>query len=229
MMTSQEYTQKYGYAVTGSIACGKSTVLALLKQLGYRTFQADQIAFDLTQVGSIGWRGLKKQLPRQYFRADDSLDRKKLRTFLRSSQENQALLENILHPLIQQSFDQKILKIISSTPILNKISTDIPQNDLSSLKKKVFFYEASLIFEKNIADFFAEVIVVYCSESDQIQRLCTRDQMERREAVSMIQAQMSQEEKKKYSQWHLNTSCDLEVLENHLRVLLSRLFSFSSN
>ena len=47
LITIEQLCQKYGIAITGGIATGKSTITKWLAQLGYQTYDAEQITHSL--------------------------------------------------------------------------------------------------------------------------------------------------------------------------------------
>ncbi|MCY4379948.1 MAG: dephospho-CoA kinase [Proteobacteria bacterium] len=204
--TMRQYIKRHGYGITGSIACGKSTVLRMIKKLGYPTFNADHFSHEITKVGQPGWHALKTMFGREYFDRDGELNRAKLRKLLitpKLGRQAKKRIEKALHPLIDHELQRSVAKLASS-----------------SQPEKIFFYEAALIFEKRIAHRFCEVIVIYANPEDQIQWLSSRDRLSPEDAQLMIAAQMPQEDKKKQATRSISSSCSLAELELRVRQLL---------
>jgi dephospho-CoA kinase len=53
---------------------------------------------------------------------------------------------------------------------------------------------------------FDKIIVVWCDSAIQLQRLITRNNLSELEALKRINTQMSQEEKKRYADYTIDTS-----------------------
>src|SRR3990172_8935127 len=70
---------EWGMVLTGGIARGKSTVAAMLQQLGARIIDADALAREIVEPGKEAWQEIVSAFGRQILRADQSIDREKLR------------------------------------------------------------------------------------------------------------------------------------------------------
>ena len=98
------------------------------------------------------------------------------------------IAENIIHPEI------KIL-----------LCEEIQQ--LSFLRKpEVCFYEASLIYEKNMEGQFCEVWVSNCSKQDQLKRLCKRSNYSQKKAQLIISSQLPLSTKMAAADFVINTN-----------------------
>jgi dephospho-CoA kinase len=87
------------YGLTGSIATGKSTVAAMLKEKGAVILDADQISREVVEVGTPGWKQVVEAFP-EAVREDGALDRKKLGRIIFADAEKRQQLEAIIHPLV---------------------------------------------------------------------------------------------------------------------------------
>ncbi|MBI3061724.1 MAG: dephospho-CoA kinase, partial [Deltaproteobacteria bacterium] len=65
--------------LTGGIATGKSTVTSMLRQLGARIIDADELAREIVGPGREAWREIIDAFGSEMIRADKSIDREKLR------------------------------------------------------------------------------------------------------------------------------------------------------
>lgn len=188
------FVKSHGVGLTGSVACGKSTVLAILKTKGYATVCADELARQLTQPHQIGWQALKQHLPARFFLTDHTLDRPALAQALASSAELKTLLESILHPLIQERFHQVVFTIMQAWQG-GDAATTIKSGAQCYADSAYFFYEAALIFETHSAHKFKSILVVKCDEEHQLKRLMRRNGLTKPAAQQLIAAQMSQHDK----------------------------------
>src|ERR1044072_6374728 len=96
------------FGVTGSIAVGKSFVLPVLKQLGARTIDADQIAREVVEPKTPGLRALVENFGDEVLKADGSLDRHKLGALVFNDDSKRLKLNSILHPFIISRQDEII-------------------------------------------------------------------------------------------------------------------------
>ena len=85
--------------LTGSIACGKSTVAAYLHSLGYAIVDADAISRALTAPGGAALPALRDAFGSSIF-TGDALDRRALGALVFADSTQRTRLNAILHPLI---------------------------------------------------------------------------------------------------------------------------------
>jgi dephospho-CoA kinase len=92
-------------AITGGIGAGKSTVTALLRQLGAVTVSADDLAREVVAPGSPGLAAIVARFGPGVLTADGALDRTSLARVVFADPQARADLEAITHPLIQRRFE----------------------------------------------------------------------------------------------------------------------------
>ena len=88
-------------ALTGGIGSGKSTVAAILHELGAAVVDTDEIAHRLTASGQPGACAIGEQFGADYLLADGSLDRARMRELVFADPAAKKKLEAILHPMIR--------------------------------------------------------------------------------------------------------------------------------
>ncbi len=178
-------------ALTGGIACGKSKVGQILSGLGVDVISLDELARDVVRPGSPGLKELIKHFGDNILNADKSLNRGTLRQLLLKNRSNQKLIEAVLHPEILMRMQAKIKK----------------------LKVKLVVVEIPLLAEKNLTHLFDRVIIVDCDAKQQLKRLITRDNVNAKEAESMISMQMSHS-----LRLELCGKLPIDIIENNLDV-----------
>ncbi|MCY4444223.1 MAG: dephospho-CoA kinase [Proteobacteria bacterium] len=210
------YIKQYGYAITGSIATGKSTVCKLLSELHYQTFDADGFAHSLRQKDAAGWRAIRAQpLFQHCFDACGHLQSHPLRQLIMSDPKAKELLESLLHPLIHSAFLCAVEQWLHSQKVSSQHS--------SPLSSPWFFYEASLIYETQAEHLFKGVIVIHCDLQDQYARLYKRDSLSLEQAKQAIAAQMPLSEKIQRADEVIYTSQRLCDVKAALLEVLKRL------
>jgi len=88
-------------ALTGGIGSGKSTVAAILQELGAAVIDTDEIAHRLAAAGQPGALAIREQFGAEYLLPDGSLDRARMRELVFTDPAAKKKLESILHPMIR--------------------------------------------------------------------------------------------------------------------------------
>ena len=178
--------------VTGGIATGKSTVAAMLGEMGARTIDFDALARLVVEPGRPAYQDILSFFGKQVLTADKDLDRKKLKEIVFQDREKLRKLESFTHPRI---WDEFLLQI-----------------DSYSRETKPFILQvvAALLIETNMQSLFDHLLMVYLPEEVQLKRLIKRDGIGKDLAGELVRSQMSVEEKKGYCDWVVDNSGPLE-------------------
>src|SRR5687768_13775369 len=86
--------------LTGSIAVGKSFVLAAFRELGADVLDADRVAREVVEPGTIGLARVIEAFDETILQPDGALDRAKLGSIVFADEEKRLLLNSIIHPLV---------------------------------------------------------------------------------------------------------------------------------
>ena len=186
--TSPAPTLMLRVGLTGSIAVGKSFVLQILAELGCHVIDADEIAREVVAPGARGLKLVTEAFGSEVLRADGELDRPKLGSIVFSDADKRSQLNSILHPLIIAAQDERIREIEANDP------------------NAIVVIDAALMIESGGYKRLDKLIVVYCDPETQLQRLMARDGVSLKAAQARINAQMPQQEKKKYADFLIDTS-----------------------
>ncbi len=164
-------------AVTGSVACGKSTVSGMLEDLGAPLIDFDQIAREVVMPGTPGYEQIISAFGSSVVHSDRTLDRKALSGIVFADKTKRNLLERITHPRIFDRFAEKV----------NRLSATRPDSVIQAA--------VPLLIEMNIQHLFDRVIVVYVPGEIQLRRLAARDNIPLDKAAAIIASQLSADEK----------------------------------
>ncbi|MEZ5345162.1 MAG: dephospho-CoA kinase [Pyrinomonadaceae bacterium] len=178
--------------LTGSIAVGKTFVCTVFEELGCFILDADKTAREVVEPGSEGLRRIVLNFGEAVLTEYGELDRKKLGSVVFGDEPNRQLLNSLLHPLVIEEQD-KWLK--------EKELTD---------PNGIAIIDAALMIESGSYKRLDKLIVVWCNADIQLQRLMLRDSLSLRDAQKRISSQLSQEEKKKYADFLIDTSGGFE-------------------
>lgn len=159
--------------VTGNIACGKSLVLRLLRELGAETIDADLVAHQVMAPGTPVAEAVIAAFGEEIRGEDGGINRRRLGPIVFADPDKLALLDRLTHP-----------------PTVAAIHDMVQASD-----SQVVAVDAIKLFEAGVADACDEVWVVTCEPEQQLERLMARDGFSREEALRRIHAQSPQEEK----------------------------------
>jgi len=178
---------KYAIALTGGIATGKSTVVKLFREKGFRVIDADKIAHEVLDAQH---REIAEMFSKDFVK-EGKVDRKLLGSIVFSDPEKRKALEGLLHPLIYDRIAEASEKLDKrAEPYL----VDIP-----------LFYEGGrYAIEK--------VVVVYARKEQQLERVMQRDGYDKKEALARIESQIDIEEKRENASYVINNSTNLKDL-----------------
>ena len=162
--------------LTGGIGSGKSAAAKILKELGLKVIDLDQITHKLMRPGELGYIEIKKQFGEKYIDTKGAIDRKLLREEIFSSFDLKKIIESILHPIIFEECNKQ----------------------LNILKhEKYIVLVIPLLFEtKNYISLIDESLLIDCDLETQIERVIKRDNVSKALANRIIKNQMNREKKK---------------------------------
>lgn len=165
----------------------------VLAELGCHLLDADRTAREVVEPGSPGLRAIADSFGHEVIREDGTLDRERLGSVIFANEEKRMLLNSILHPYIISRQDG-FLREWEATDA-----------------KGLGVVDAALMIESGGYKRFDKLIVVHCAPEKQLQRVMARNNLSREEAEQRIQAQMSQEEKKQFADYLIDTSEGFEA------------------
>lgn len=194
--------------LTGSIAVGKSYVCEVFRELGAFVLDADRTAREVVQPGSFGLLKIVEHFGAEVLQSNGELDRAKLGAIVFADERKRQLLNNLVHPLV----------IEAQNEWLNECEKIAPHG--------IAIIDAALMIESESYKRFTKLIIVWCEPAIQLQRLISRNNLSEADALRRINAQMPQEEKKRYADFLIDTSSGFEAARRqsieifeHLKVL----------
>ncbi|NEW07668.1 dephospho-CoA kinase [Paenibacillus sp. SYP-B3998] len=164
--------------LTGGIACGKSTVSAMLVNRGAILVDADKLARDVVEPGSPVLDRVASHFGQDVLHSNGSLNRKKLGEIIFADPASRKQLEGMLHPPIRALMREQMETAEREHP------------------DKLVVVDVPLLYESDLSFMFHEVMVVYVPREVQFQRLLLRDGLSEHAALERLQSQMSIEEKR---------------------------------
>ena len=186
--------------ITGSIACGKSTVSDYLIAKGYTIIDADKLGHVALTSDDV-----KRKLAEKFsdeILENNEISREKLGKLVFGNDDNLKILNSIIHPKIKEL----ILKLQEEHKDENLVFLDI-----------------ALLYEANFVDLVEKVAVVYVDEDVQLERLMTRNSLSKEEAIKRIESQMSPREKAALGDFVINNSYSKEDTFQQIDEILEKL------
>jgi len=159
--------------LTGGIGCGKSTVAKLFAQHSIAIIDADEIAHALVCPKSVALKQISNIFGEGCLLASGGLNRAKLRELIFNNSQKKCQLEHIMHPLIYAEIDRQVLALSGIYCIIA-----IP-----------------LLLETQMQASVDHILVVDCSETEQIKRVQLRDGLSTAQIKAIIQSQASREQR----------------------------------
>ncbi len=186
--------------LTGSIACGKSTVSQYLRKLGYFVSDADAISRAMTAPGGEALPAIRQTFGDAVFDGD-VLNRRALGSVVFGDEAKREALNAILHPRIIARVQQEL--------------------DLHGAPGTLVFADVPLLYECAMEGGFDRVWVVSAQEETQLDRLMTRDGLTEAEAMARIRSQMPLAEKRRRADAVIHTDGPIPQTQRQIRRLLA--------
>ncbi|KAM3658435.1 dephospho-CoA kinase domain-containing protein isoform 3-T3 [Ammospiza maritima maritima] len=165
--------------LSGGIASGKSTVVAVLRELGCAVIDADVIARQVVQPHSKAHQQILQHFGTEILLENGEINREALGSIIFSQPEKRRLLNSITHPEILKEMLKQILKYFVLG--YRYVILDIP-----------------LLFEtRGLTRLMKYTVLVYCDPPTQLARLMRRSGLGVAEAEARISSQLPLEEKRR--------------------------------
>jgi dephospho-CoA kinase len=190
---------RFRIGLTGGIGSGKSTVAALLADLGATIVDADAISRRLTAAGGAAIPSLQAAFGPGVVTAQGALDRDAMRTLAFADPAARARLESVLHPMIgaaalAEAMAASSRVVVFDVPLLAESSTWRARVD--------------------------RVLVVDCGEATQLARVLARPGWTSESAQLAIAAQASRAKRRAVADAVIfNDNIDLPALREEVRAL----------
>ena len=192
--------------LTGGIAAGKSTVAGIWTALGAIEIDADVLAREVVQPGTVGLERIKNDFGPTVFTDSGSLDRKTLGEIVFNNASRRKELEGIVHPLVRA----RAQEILASLP-----------------EDSMVIYTVPLLVEANVELPFDVIVSVEAPETERAQRLVSSRGMTLEQALARIKAQASAIDRAARADYILNSNQSLAALSADATKLFEKFKAIS--
>jgi dephospho-CoA kinase len=191
-------------ALTGNIAAGKSTVVALFRRWGATVIDADALVREVEAPGTPVLAAIARRFGPEVLSPDGTLDRAALRTKVLADNAALTALNALVHPAVERRREALV-------DAAWKRGDRIVVNDIP------------LLFEALDPDRFDVVVLVDAPVGVRRARLEGLRGLTAEAADRMIAAQLAPERKRKRSQYVIDNDGTLEDLERGARAVYDDL------
>lgn len=188
--------------LTGGIACGKTTVVGVLRELGVPVLEADPLAHRLVEPGQPAYEEIVAHFGRGILAAGGAIDRGRLGEIVFSQPEARQALNRIVHP-----------RVIAAAGDWFTAQEEVGE--------PVAVFEAALLLEAGHRERFHRIAAVWCRPEQQRERLRARGLSEA-QIAQRLAAQMSAEEKRRQADDVIDTSGSKEAARSAVATLVER-------
>jgi dephospho-CoA kinase len=190
--------------LTGGIATGKSTVSAMFQQLGVDVIDADKLAREVVERGRVAYEDIVETFGARVVGDDGSIDREQLGAIVFDDREAKERLEKITHPRIAEQMRRRVV-------------------ELAKQGVTWCIYDAALLVETGSHEWMDVVIVVTAGRETQIDRLASRDGLQRSEAIDRIESQTDDETRSAIADYTIDNDGSLEQTRRQVEQLCEDL------
>ncbi|MGV3028093.1 dephospho-CoA kinase [Streptococcus hyovaginalis] len=189
--------------ITGSIASGKSTVTNYLRKQGFQVIDADAVVHELQAKGGKLYDVLVDFYGEKILAPNGEIDRQALSEQFFSDKTIRAEVSTLQNTIIRQEL--------------------LARRDDLLQKHEVVFMDIPLLFELDYQGQLDQVWLVYLDPAQQLERLMKRNNYTEEQAKQRIAAQLSLEEKKKFTDQVIDNSGELSATYEQLDDLLEEI------
>jgi len=193
--------------LTGGIASGKSTVSAILRELGAVLIDADELARDVVAKGTPGLAAVVEEFGPELLGADGELDRAAMGSLVFTDEAARKRLEAIVHPLVFE----RIVDLEAHAPPGSVIVHDIP-----------LLAESGRAAAPDRGGFDA-VIVVDVPQDVQVERMMRDRGWTEADALARIGSQASREDRRAIATYVVENTGSREDLRRQIEKIYGEL------
>ena len=198
--------KKVVIGLTGGIGTGKSTVSQILKEKNFPVIDLDIISHEVIKFPKVVEKIVEnfgKEVLEYNNTGNWIISREKLGRVIFGNREKRLILNSIMHPEILHIMREKILEC--------------------KKENKIIFVEIQLLFEVQWEKEFDYILLVSAEKETQIKRILARDKRSEEEALSIINSQMSLNEKKTRSDYVIENDGNIQDLERKIDGFLKKV------
>ena len=201
------YISMLRVGLTGGIACGKSSIAAMLVKRGAHFLQADALAHRVYEPGTVTYGEVLRTFGREILNDDGTINRSKLADLVFPARIGE--LNAIVHPEVVKRQNSWMSEVERSDP------------------HGIAVVEAALLIEAGADKDFDKVIVVTCDFEQKVERFARRTNLPLEAARAEVErrsaAQFSDEDKARRADYVIDNSWSTEDAERQVEQIWHEL------
>lgn len=174
--------------LTGGLACGKSFVGEALASYGCYLIRADELGHEALARGGPAFEPAVAEFGCDILDPAGEIDRRRLAARVFGDAEALARLNRLVHPAVQRREEQLMAEFAAQQP------------------QGIAVVEAAILIENGRYKNFDRLILVTCSEEQQVARAIHRGGLDEAEVRARLSRQMPLAEKRKFADFVIDTS-----------------------
>ncbi|ABS34093.1 dephospho-CoA kinase [Clostridium botulinum] len=183
--------------LTGGIGAGKSTISEMIKEKNIPVIDADKISREVLKLYPEILIRVKEVFGKEFLDDNGDLKRREFGSYIFKNKNKRMEYENIIMPYITKETFKRI-KLLEEN------------------KESICVLDAPTLIEQGLYKYMDINILVWVDKDTQINRVVKRDGLNRSEVMNRINSQMSMEEKKKFVEYIIDNSKDIENTKSEL-------------
>ena len=194
--------------LTGGIGCGKSTVAAMMRELGCHILEADALGHQVIAPGGPAYEEVVREFGREILAPDGRIARPTLAAIVFAHPDKLSRLNALVHPPLLAEIDRELARLESADP------------------GGVAVIDAALLIEFNHYNKLDRLVVVWCTPEQQLARLTDPAfgrGLPREQAQSRIAAQIDLEQKRQLADDVIDCSGTIAETRRQVEALVADL------
>lgn len=194
--------------LTGGIASGKTSAAKRFEELGAAVIDTDAIAHELTRPGGAAMAKIGDAFGADFVAPDGSLERTRMRQLVFGDPRARAKLEAILHPLIRAQARAQI----------------------AAAQQPYVMVVVPLLLETGAyRELVQRVLVVDCSEAQQIERAMRRSGLAESDVRAILAVQLSRAERLERADDVIDNSGGLETMRRQVDAMHAKYLALAQS
>lgn len=191
--------------LTGGLASGKTFVGEALARYGCFLIRADELGHETLALGGEAFEPAVREFGSGILAPDGRIDRRKLAGRVFDDPAALDRLNALVHPAVRRREEQLMAEFAAREP------------------KGIAVVEAAILIETGSYHRFDRLILVTCTEEQQVARAMHRDAVAEAEARARLSRQMPLAEKRKFADFVIDTSGAKEDTVRQTRAVYDQL------
>ena len=191
--------------LTGGLACGKTFVGEALASYGCLLIHADELGHQALARGGEAYDAVVREFGSDILASTGEIDRRALAAHAFGSAERLARLNALVHPPVIRREEELVKEFAARHP------------------DGIAVVEAAILIETGSHKRFDRIILVTCSEEQQVERAMRREGAQLADVHSRLSRQMPLADKQKFADFVIDTSGEKENTLRQTRVIYESL------